>query len=47
MARGSNVFSRWEGKVMDFSIPDEPAIDALWDSAVNEINKLVRVGWSS
>ena len=25
-----------EGKVMDFSIPDEPAIDALWDSAGNE-----------
>ena len=31
----------------DFSIPDEPAIDALWDSAGNESIRVVRVGWSS
>ena len=30
-----------EGKVMDFSIPDEPAIDALWDAAGNEWQRKV------
>ena len=43
VARGSNVFSRWEGKVMDFSIPDEPDTDVLWDSAGNEWQRKVYI----